>query len=97
MEDRLADQPEETVHSRPELRDLHQCLCAVCKKIDGIDHISEAQYKTSADQGRDQRGKDLAQGAHDLLDRVLIRLRSRLHRILAHTLDPRVSCKLFVK
>ena len=97
MEDRFADQPEEVICSCPELRDICEALCSVIEEVDLTDHVSEAEYKTAADQGRDQWREDLAQGAHDLLERVLVCLGRRLHGVLAHALDPCVSGKFIVE
>ena len=97
MEDCLPDQPQEVVGSRPELGDICQALCPIVEKVDLTDHISEAEYKTAADQGRDQRSENLAQSAHDLLERVLVCLGCGFYRILAHAFDPCVSSKFVVK
>ena len=97
MEDCFANQPEELVHAGPELGDIRQALGAVREEIDLTDDIAEAQDQTAADQGRNDRRKNLAQSSHDPLGRILPGLCGRLHRVLADALDARIRGKLIVK
>ena len=97
MEYRFTDQPEEIVHSRPELRNICKALCVVVEEVDLTDHVSEAEYKTTADQSRDQGSEDLTQCAHDLLEWILVCLGSRFHGVFAHAFNPCVSGKFIVE
>ena len=97
MEYRFADQPQEVVCSCPELGYIRQTLCSVVEEINFADYISKTEYKTAADEGRDQRGENLTQGSHDLLKRVLIRLCRCFYSIFAHTFDSSVCCKFIIE
>ena len=97
MEDRLSDEPEETVHAGPELGNIRQGQSSVFKKADLADHVPEAQNQTAADQSRIQRGENLSQGSHTFLQGLLIGFCRGFHRFLADSLDARVSRKLIVK
>ena len=97
MEDRLSDEPEETVHAGPELGNIRQGQSSVFKKADLADHVPEAQNQTAADQSRNQRGENLSQGSHNFLQGLLIGFCRGFHRFLADSLDARVSRKLIVK
>ena len=97
MEYSFADQPQEVIGPCPELGDVRKTLCPIIKEIDLTDHISKTEYKTTADQSRDQRCEDLAQSSHNLLEWILICFCCGLYRIFAHTLDSGVSGKLIVE
>ena len=85
MEDGLTEQPEEAVHSRPELALRYQGRPV--KDIQAVDHISKAQNQTADDDRRDDRGKDLRDGGHDSLKRILVSLRRALYLALRDTGD----------
>ena len=87
MENGLADQPEEAVHTRPELADIAQGLRAVIEEIDAVDAVAEAQNQTARNDGRDQRGEDLGQHAHNFLQGVLVLLGRALDSLLGDTVD----------
>ena len=76
---------------------IRQALGAAAQEIDLTDDVAEAQDQAAADEGGDDRGKDLAQGTHDPLKQRLVRLGGRLHRILADPLDTRAGGKLIVE
>ena len=87
MENGLTDQPEEAVHARPELADVAQRLGAVIEEIDAVDAVAEAQNQTARNDGRDQRGEDLGQHAHNFLQGVLVLLGRALDSLLGDTVD----------
>ena len=87
MENGLADQPEEAVHARPELADVAQRLGAVIEEIDAVDAVAEAQNQTARNDGRNQRGEDLGQHAHNFLQGVLVLLGRALDSLLGDTVD----------
>ena len=87
VENGLADQPEEAVHARPELADIAQGLSAVIEEIDAVDAVAEAQNQTARNDGRDQRGEDLGQRAHNFLQGVLVLLGRALDSLLGDTVD----------
>ena len=87
MENGLADQPQEAVNAGPELADVAQRLGAVIKKVDAVNAVAEAENQTAGDDGRDQRGKNLSQHTHDLLQRVLVLLGRALDSLLGDTVD----------
>ena len=87
MENDLTDQPEEAVHARPELADVAQRLSAVIEEIDAVDAVAEAQNQTARNDGRDQRGEDLGQHAHNFLQGVLVLLGRALDSLLGDTVD----------
>ena len=87
VENGLADQPEEAVHARPELADVAQGLRAVIEEIDAVDAVAEAQNQTARNDGRDQRGEDLGQHAHNFLQGVLVLLCRALDSLLGDTVD----------
>ncbi len=87
VENGLADQPQEAVNAGPELADVAQGLSAVIEEIDAVDAVAEAQNQTACDDGRDQRGEDLSQHTHDLLQRVLVLLGRALDSLLGDTVD----------
>ena len=97
MENGFADQPQKVVSSFPELIHIRKTLCSIFKKIDLSDNIPESENQTSADQGRDQRGKDLAKRSHNLLHHILICLGRRLCRFLGDSFDACVGSELVVK
>ena len=87
VENGLADQPQEAVHAGPELADVAQRLGAVIKKVDAVNAVAEAENQTAGDDGGDQRGKNLSQHTHDLLQRVLVLLGRALDSLLGDTVD----------
>ena len=97
MEHRFTDQPQKVIGTGPELGNIRQALGPVVKKVDLTDDIAEAQNQTAADQGRNERSKNLSQIAHDPLNHVLVRLRRILRRVLAHALDPGICGKFVVE
>ena len=74
VEDRLTDEPQEMVKSCPELAQLDKRMTAL-ENIQGVDDISETEDKTSGDDGREERSKDLREDRCDPLQRILIPLR----------------------
>ena len=97
VENRLADQPEEAVHTVPEGRYIGQALGAAVKEVDFTDHIAEPQDQAAADQRGNQRGKDFTQRAHDALNQRLICLGRRLDSVLADALNAGKSGEFIVK
>ena len=97
VENGLADQPEEAVHARPELADIAQGLSAVIEEIDAVDAVAEAENQTAGNDGRDQRGEDLGQHTHDLLQRVLVLLGRALDSLLGDTVDAGDGNKVIVE
>ena len=96
MEDRLTDQPEEVIKTCPELGQLCQSVTAL-ENVEGVDTVTEAEDKTSGDDGRQQRCKYLSQDCSDTLQRILILLGSFLHFILRDTGDAGNCCEIIVE
>ena len=65
----------------------HKRLGAVIEEIDAVDAVAEAQNQTARDDGRDQRGEDLGQHAHNFLQGVLVLLGRALDSLLGDTVD----------
>ena len=97
VEHRLADEPQEAVHAGPKLGHIRQALGPAAQEVDLTDDVAEAQDQAAADEGGDDGGEDLAQSAHDPLEQRLVRLGSRLHRILADPLNARAGGELIVE
>ena len=97
VENGLADQPQEAVNAGPELADVAQRLSAVIEEIDAVDAVAEAQNQTARNDGRDQRGEDLGQHAHNFLQGVLVLLGRALDSLLGDTVDAGDGNKVIVE
>ena len=91
VEDGLADEPQEVVYAGPEHGERRERLRAVGPEVGHVaQDVAEAQDEAAGDDGGDERGEDLGDGAHGLLQRVLVAdgglLHVRLGR-LAHAGD----------
>ena len=80
VEDGLADDPQEVVHSvpeRPHVRDgagavLEVEGAGIVEEVDLSDDVAEAENQAAADEGGNDRRKDLPEDAHGAPERVLV-------------------------
>ena len=96
VEDRFTDEPQEMVKSCPELAQLDKRMTAL-ENIQGVDDISETEDKTSGDDGREERSKDLREDRCDPLQRILIPLRRLLDLRLGNAGHSGDGCKVIIK
>ena len=96
VEDRLTDEPQEMVKSCPELAQLDKRMTAL-ENIQGVDDISETEDKTSGDDGREERSKDLREDRCNPLQRILIPLRRLLDLCLGNAGHSGDGRKIIIK
>ena len=97
MEDRLTDQPEKAVYSRPELRHLNQRLCPAVHKPNLSDDIPESQNQTADDNGRNKGCENLRDIGYRLLNRIHVSFCFLLYFLLGNSFDTGYRGKLIVK
>ena len=97
MKNCLTNQPQKAVHTCPKFADFYQSFCAVFKKIQRINTISETENKSARDNRRNEGSKNFSRHCRRALQNILICARRRFYRVFRYAFNACKRCKILVK